>query len=74
MCYGKVNGSRVTKMDARFLLSPPSVRVSDDVRSHTYKTAAAVGALATVAFLVTTPRWRPPAPAMSPPTCSRGGT
>jgi autotransporter-associated beta strand protein len=43
-------------MDARFLLSPPSVRVSDDVRSHTYKTAAAVGALATVAFLVTTPQ------------------
>lgn len=42
-------------MDARFLLSPPSWRVSDDVRSHTHKTAAAVGALATVAFLVTAP-------------------
>lgn len=55
MCYGKVNGSRVTKMDARFLLSPPSAYVSDDVRSHTHKTAAAVGALATVAFLVTAP-------------------
>ncbi|SFG06659.1 hypothetical protein SAMN02787118_115134 [Streptomyces mirabilis] len=55
MCYGKVNGSRVTKMDARFLLSPPSAYVSDDVRSHTHRTAAAVGALATVAFLVTAP-------------------
>jgi hypothetical protein len=42
-------------MDARFLLSPPSAYVSDDVRSHTHKTAAAVGALATVAFLVTAP-------------------
>lgn len=55
MCYGKVNGSRVTKMDARFLISPPSAYVSDDVRSHTHKTAAAVGALVTVAFLVTAP-------------------
>jgi autotransporter-associated beta strand protein len=42
-------------MDAGFLLSPPSARVSDDVRSHSRKTAAAVGALATVAFLVTAP-------------------
>jgi hypothetical protein len=55
VCYGKVNGSRVTKMDARFLLSPTSAYVSDDVRSHTHKTAAAVGALVTVAFLVTAP-------------------
>ncbi|MFD5759526.1 hypothetical protein ACFWIZ_31140, partial [Streptomyces sp. NPDC127044] len=45
----------MTKMDARFLLSPPSAYVSDDVRSHTHKTAAAVGALATVAFLVIAP-------------------
>ncbi len=55
MCYGKVNGSRVTKMDARFLLSPHAAYVSDDVRSPTHKSAAAVGALATVAFLVTAP-------------------
>lgn len=55
MCYGKVNGSRVTKMKARFLLSPPPMHVSNDVRSHSRKTAAAVGALATVAFLVGAP-------------------
>ena len=55
MCYGKVNGSRVTKMDARFLLSPPPTPVSKDVRSQTHRTSAAVGALATVAFLVGAP-------------------
>jgi len=55
VCYGKVNGSRVTKMDARFLLSPPPTPVSKDVRSQTHRTSAAVGALATVAFLVGAP-------------------
>lgn len=55
MCYGKVNGSRVTKAVARFLLSPPPTPVSSDVRSHPRKTSAAVGALATVALLVGAP-------------------
>jgi autotransporter-associated beta strand protein len=55
VCYGKVNGSRVTKTVAKFLLSPPPRPVSSDVRSQTHKTSAAVGALATVAFLVGAP-------------------
>ena len=55
MCYGKVNGSRVTKTVAKFLLSAPPTPVSSDVRSHTHKTSAAVGALATVALLVGAP-------------------
>ena len=55
MCYGKVNGSRVTKTVAKFLLSPSPTHVSSDVRSQTHKTSAAVGALATVALLVGAP-------------------
>jgi autotransporter-associated beta strand protein len=55
VCYGKVNGSRVTKTDARFLLSPPPTHISSDVHSQTHKTAAAVGALAIVALLAGAP-------------------
>ncbi len=55
MCYGEVNGSDGTKCGGEFLLSADVPAVSPHVRSQTHRTAAAVGALAAVAALVTAP-------------------
>ncbi|MEU8852603.1 hypothetical protein AB0C70_41765 [Streptomyces sp. NPDC048564] len=51
MCYQEVNESGETKRNAGFLLSAPHSARPRHVRSHTHKTAAAVGALAAVAAL-----------------------
>lgn len=45
------DGESAFHLAATFLLSPLPRHVSDDVRSHTHKTAAAAGALAAVAAL-----------------------
>ena len=59
----EVNGSDATKRRrflflvpaGGFLLSVPAPPVSDHVRSHIHKTAAAAGALAAIALMVTAP-------------------
>lgn len=51
MCYQEVNESGETKRNAGFLLSAPRSARPHHVRSHTHKTAAAVGALAAVVAL-----------------------
>ncbi len=55
MCYAEVNGSDETKEAGVFPLSVGRPVRLRSVRSHTHKTAAAVGALAAAAWMLTAP-------------------